>query len=766
MLDALTRRIVAAPRRVLALTLLVLVGAAVAGIPVAGSLSAGGFRDPTSESTQASALLAERFDQADMQLLITVSSSAGVFGKAAQAVGTEIVGDLEASPYVASVQSPWSQPTGDAGELVSEDVTTGLIVAGIRGDETQSSDAAGQLAEQVAYDRDGVSVRAGGSAMVNAQIDAQTARDLLMMESIAIPLSFVVLVWVFGGLPAAALPLAVGVLAIVGSMAVLRMFTVFTEVSIFALNLSIAMGLALAIDYTLLLLSRYRDELAQNSDREQALIRTMTTAGRTVVFSAVIVATSMVPLAMFPMYFLRSFAYAGVAVVVFAACAALVITPAVITVLGARLDSLDLRKLVRRLRRRPDPAPQAVRDSSWYRWAKAVMRHAVLAGLAVTALSLLLGAPFLGVRWGFPDERVLPESASAHRVGHELRTSFTTNSAANVTVVLPDTGDLTSDDLARYAADLSRVADVSWVSSPAGTFADGQPVGPPSAPTGFDAGSAFLTVGSVAPLFSDESTTQLTDLRTVAAPRDAPVQLTGTAPINHDIIVAVTSRLPIVLTVIAVTALVLLFLLTGSVVLPVKALMLNVLSLTAAFGALVWIFQDGHLDALGTTHTGTMAVTMPALLLCVAFGISMDYEVFLIARIREHWLASDRTTAANDESVALGLARTARVITAAALIMSISFAALIGAQVSFMRMIGLGLMVAVLTDATLVRLILVPAFMHVMGRANWWAPAPLARLHDRFGLRESVEPPQRAAAARGPRSRPAVLVGAGHRTSH
>ena len=214
--------------------------------------------------------------------------------------------------------------------------------------------------------------------------------------------------------------------------------------------------------------------------------------------------------------------------------------------------------------------------------------------------------------------------------------------------------------------------------------------------------------------------------------------LTGIAQINRDSVDAITSRLPLVLAIIAVITFVLLFMLTGSVVLPVKAIILNVLSLTAAFGALVWIFQDGHLGALGTTPTGALDANMPVLLFCIAFGLSMDYEVFLVSRIREFWLASERTDADNDESVALGLAHTGRVVTAAALVMSISFAALIAAQVSFMRMFGVGLTLAVVVDATLVRMVLVPAFMHILGRWNWWAPAPLARLHKSIGISESA----------------------------
>ena len=281
---------------------------------------------------------------------------------------------------------------------------------------------------------------------------------------------------------------------------------------------------------------------------------------------------------------------------------------------------------------------------------------------------------------------------------------------------------------------------MSSVSSPGGTFVNGTPAGPPSASTAIRDGSAFLTVGSNAALFSPASDAQLDRLHAVSPPAGQPVQLTGIAQVNRDSSEAITSRLPLVLGVIAAITFMLLFLLTGSVILPLKALLLNVLSLTAAFGALVWIFQDGHLGAFGTTPTGTLVANMTVLLFCIAFGLSMDYEVFLVSRIREYWLKSGKTAADNDESVALGLARTGRVVTAAALLMSISFAALIAAEVSFMRMFGVGLTLAVLADATLVRMLLVPAFMHVLGRWNWWAPRPLARLHERIGISESSTP--------------------------
>jgi RND superfamily putative drug exporter len=257
-----------------------------------------------------------------------------------------------------------------------------------------------------------------------------------------------------------------------------------------------------------------------------------------------------------------------------------------------------------------------------------------------------------------------------------------------------------------------------------------------SSPAGLTADSAFLTVDSSAPLFSDKSETQLDRLHAVPAPAGKHVDMTGTAQTNRDSVDAITSRLPLVLGLIGVIMFVLLFLLTGSVVMPLKALVLNILSLTAAFGAMVWIFQDGHLGALGTTPTGTLVANMPVLLFCIAFGLSMDYEVFLVSRIREFWLASGKTRADNDESVARGIAHTGRIITAAALIMSISFAALIAANVAVMRLFGLGLTLAVLVDATLVRMVLVPAFMHVMGQWNWWAPRWLVAVHRRLGLND------------------------------
>jgi putative drug exporter of the RND superfamily len=746
MLQAIARLAIAAPRRIIAVGVLVFIAAAVFGIPVAKSLSPGGFQDPASESARSIQILTNKFGQSGQQMLILVTSPAGTNSDQARKVGIDLVGDLQRSPLVYNVSSPWTVPPQAAANLVSTDGKSGLVVVNIKGGENDAQKNAQTLSDEFVHDRDGVTVRAGGSAMEYAQINKQNQDDLLLMEVIALPLSFLVLVWVFGGLLAAALPMTLGALAVVGSMSVLRLVTFNTEVSIFALNLSTAMGLALAIDYTLLMVSRYRDELAEGCDRDEALIRTMVTSGRTVLFSAVTVALSMSATVAFPMYFLKSFAYAGVATVAFVATASIVITPAAIVLLGPRLDALDVRRSLRRILRRPDPVHKPVEELFWYRSSKFVMRRWAPIGLAVLALLTLLGLPFFSVKWGFPDDRVLPRSASSHEVGDRLRAGFAHDSATAVPIVIPDARGLSPADLGRYAADLSRVPDVSAVSAPNGTFVNGHRAAPPAAATGLANGSAFLTVSSTAPLFSQASGTQLKRLHEVAGPAGRPVEMAGLAQVNRDSVDAVTERLPLVLGLMAAVTFVLLFLLTGSVMLPAKALMCNVLSLSAAFGSLVWIFQDGHLGALGTTPSGTLVANMPVLLFCIAFGLSMDYEVFLISRIREYWLESGAARparpsakeahAANDESVALGVARTGRVITAAALVMSMSFAALIAAHVSFMRMFGLGLTLAVFVDATLVRMVLVPAFMHVMGRWNWWAPKPLVWLHDRFGISE------------------------------
>lgn len=753
MLRGIARLAIAAPRRIIAAAVFVLVVCGIFGIPVVNRLSAGGFQDPTSESARATELLRDKFGQTDQKMLIALTAPAGARSEKARQVATDIVDHLKRSPWVIDVSSAWTSPPQTAAQLVSKDNKSGMIVADLRGGENKAQEYASALMRDVVHDRDGVTVRAGGMAVAYAQINQQNQRDLMLMESIAIPLSFAVLVWVLGGVVAATLPIVLGALAIVGTMSVLRLITYVTDVSTYALDLSIAMGLALAIDYNLLIITRYREELARTEDRDQALFRTMATAGRTVLFSATTVGLSMAVMALFPMYFLKSSAYTIVVTAIIVALAAVVVTPAAIVLLGPRLDSLNARRVMHRVLhgQRPfrDHAHQPLETQFWYRSTRYVLRHAMSVGLSVVVLLLLLGAPFLGVKWGFPDERVLPEGASARQVADMLDNDFANGLGTGVSVVVPDARGMTPADLERYAAELSRVADVSAVSAPAGTFVGGKRVAPPAEATGMANGAAFLTVSSTAPLYSKASNTQLDRLHQVAGPAGHSVLVTGLAQINRDSVDAITKRLPLVFGLIALITFALLFLLTGSAVLPLQALVCNVLSLTAAFGAMVWIFQDGHLGALGTTPNGTLNANIPVLLFCIAFGLAMDYEVFLVSRIHEYWLASQairetpptaaEARAATDESTALGIAGIGRVVTTAAVVMSISFAALIPAHVSFMRMLGLGLTLGVLVDATLVRMVLVPAFIHLLGRWTWWAPRPMVWLRERSATGEEGE---------------------------
>ncbi|SHS13290.1 MmpL family membrane protein [Mycobacteroides abscessus subsp. abscessus] len=734
MLERLARSVIAAPRLVLGMALLIAIAAALFGVPVTKHLAAGGQQDPSSESAYVTKALRDKFDISDQSLVFMLTSEQGVKSPQMRAVAADLERQLKDSGVIINLTSAWTAPPQVAEELLGADGKAGLIVAGLTGGENDAQKHAAKLIKSLAVDRDGVAVKAGGVATLYNQIVTQSEKDLLVMESIAIPISFVVLVWIFGGLYAALLPLVVGVFSIVGAMSILRGLTYVTDVSVFALNLAVAMGLALAIDYSLLIISRYREEVNAGKPRDEALVLTMTTAGRTVLFSALTVALALVALILFPMYFLKSFGYAGVAVVFVGAIAALVIVPAVVTLLGDRIDALDVRRLIRRVLGRPEPVAKDVTQSFWYRTTKRVMARAVPIAIIIVSALVVLGLPFLDGKFGFPDDRVLPASASAHQVGNEMRRNFNNNSSTNLSVIAEGVGSVPPREIDEYAADLSNIEDVKEVAAPTGAFIRGMKVGPPASATGIKNDTALFTVQTAAKPYTEAAERQLDAIHALPGPADVLVKIGGGAQLDRDAVDGIVHKLPLVLAIIAVVTFVLLFLLTGSVVLPIKALVLNVLSLTATFGALIWIFQEGHLGGFGTEVTGTIVATMPMLLFCIAFGLSMDYEVFLISRIREYWMASGRTRADNDEAVALGVARTGRVVTAAALIMAIAFAALMAAQVSFMRMFGTGLTIAILVDATIIRMLLVPSFMRLLGRFNWWAPKPLVTLHERIGF--------------------------------
>lgn len=744
MLERFAGFIIARSRAVLAIAALLFALAGVCGAHVVDNLSGGGFLAPGAESAQASTILATEFGQGDSPYFIELTDPSGAMSEAARTVGTALVAELADTRQVAGVVSPWTSPPDVAAGLLSTDGSSALIEASFTGGDIAGPKYAQQFTDRFVTghsDPDGVSLTAGGMSMTESQIYAQSERDLLVMELIAIPVSFVVLVWIFGGLVAALLPVLVGGFAIVGTVAVLRGVSLLTDVSIFALNLTVATGLALAVDYTLLIISRYREELARGGEElvrggavDAALIRAMRTAGRTVLFSALTIGLSLSVLALFPQFFLRSFAYAGLPAVALVVLAVLVITPAFIHLLAGRLESLNLRALLRRLLHRPAPAEAPVTRQFLYRSTALVMRHPVRIGATVVAFLAVLAVPFFGLRPGFTDDRVLPTALSARAVGNSIRADFAHDPADGLSVVVSGLDEQNTAQLPDYAAALSRVDDIIGVSAPSGQYVAGTRVADPTGPTGVKGGYALLSIASADTPSSTASERQLDELHRISPPAETVAQFAGVPQTSRDIAHGVVTRLPLVLGVIAVITFGLLFLLTGSVVLPAKALLLDLLSLTAAFGAMVWVFQDGHLAGLGTAATGFINVPMLVLLFCIAFGLSMDYEVFIMSRIHEEWSSSARSRQDNDEAVRVGLARSGRVVTAAALLMVVSFVALGAARVANVRMLGVGLALAVLADATLIRMMLVPAFMKVMGRVNWWAPAALQRGHARWGI--------------------------------
>jgi RND superfamily putative drug exporter len=718
-------------RVVLGVALFLCLAGGVLGAGVKQELLPGGFVVPSAESTRAQELLAERFGAGEPGVVVVVGTPAGVDDPATRERGGRLTADLAARPGVSQATSYWS--LGGPASLCSERGDSALVFVQLHGDESEVIDATRELMADYGTRYEGLPLSYGGRGPVAAETTDQTQRDLVRAELIIIPITLIVLVIVFRGLVAATLPLLLGVLSIIGTLAVLRVLTWFTDVSVFAMNMTTGLGLGLGIDYSLFIISRFREELARGASPRDAIGITLRTAGRTVVFSAVTVILCLAAMLLFPMYFLRSFAYAGIAVVLLAMVAAVTVLPAVLHLLGPRVDRWSLR------RRPARPAGRGL----WHRIATVVMRRPLPVATLVIVLLALLAWPFLGIKVGFAGAQALPRDAGSHRVHDVLADDYTSREAQSLTVVADRTGDPAARraDVAAYAAALSRLPHVTRVDSLAGSYAAGVLVpGTDDAATtarfaGAD-GTWLSVVPSVEP-FTDAGRQLVRDVRSTAAPFDVAVG--GPSAQLEDAVDGLLGRLPWALGVIAVSLFGLLFLLTGSVVVPLKAFVLNLLSLSATFGSMVWIFQDGHLAAAlgGFVVTGYTVVTMPIMIFCIAFGLSMDYEVFLLSRIKEEYDRSGDNTAA----VAHGLERTGSIVSAAALLVGIVFLSFLSSDVIFMKMLGLGLALAVLLDATVVRGALVPAFMRLAGRANWWAPGPLRRLHTRFGLREGDDAP-------------------------
>jgi RND superfamily putative drug exporter len=600
------------------------------------------------------------------------------------------------------------------------------------------------LAPKYQFATSAVTVTAGGQAQVYNQISGQVQKDLEKAELYSFLPTLLLLVLIFASAMAALLPLAIGAWSVVGTLMVLRVITLFTHVSIFSLNLTTALGLGLAIDYSLFIISRYREEMHRGLAPPDALVATLQTAGRTVIFSSTTVAASLAALLVFPLYFLRSFAYAGIAVTILAAVGAVVVLPAILAALGTRVDSgaIPRSRKGREARARKAQAQLAGETTGfWHRLATTVMRRPILTGGAVILLLLVLGTPFLKISFGQPDARVLPPSSTSRQVQSAITSS---QEAAAVEIVAPTAPTLSAPGAAAtigtYAARLSTISGVGRVDAATGSYIDGRQVAPPNAASarftarGDDPGTWLSAVPTVQPE-SPQGEALVRAIRATAAP--FPTLVGGQSAQLVDSESSLMAKLPFAGGIIALVTFVVLFLMTGSVVVPVKALvlnLLNLLSLSATFGAMVWIFQEGHLATLlHFTPTGTIDTTTPILMFCIAFGLSMDYEVFLLSRVREEYvLHGDNATAVAD-----GLAATARVITAAAAIMIAVFMSFVLGDLRVLKLLGLGLATAIFVDASVVRMVLVPATMELLGNANWWLPKWL----DRIVPRVSIEAP-------------------------
>jgi uncharacterized membrane protein YdfJ with MMPL/SSD domain len=586
---------------------------------------------------------------------------------------------------------------------VSRDGRSTYLAATLRprGDRARQ-DAAERIVDDFAGEP---GVKVGGPAVAQKEVNTQVERDLRTAEAYAFPLLFLLSLLFFRSLVAALLPLMVGGLAIVGTFLMLRVASELTSVSIFALNLVTGLGLGLAIDYSLFIVSRYREEIARDGPGPAAMRRTLATAGRTVAFSSLTVAGAIASLAVFPQRFLYSMGIGGFCVALIAAAIALIVLPAVLTLLGARVNSLTPAFLARRAAR----DARAAHEGFWYRLSQLVMRFPGRIAATTAALLIALGLPFLGIQFTSVDAQVLPESASARQVDDVLRAEFPPYRDTPETLAVRGS----AADAARVARAAAEVPGAAAVTEPVKLQGD----------------NWVIQVISSAPPLDDRSQDLVRDLR--ALPGGALV--TGSTAGHLDLQDSLVDHLPLVLAIVVLVTLVVLFVMTGSVILPLKQILMNALGLSAVFGILVLIFQDGRFEGLlGYTSQGGLESTQPLLLFAVVFGLSTDYGVFLLSRIKEARDAGH----SNSEAVAVGLERTGRIVTAAALLFCIAIGAFVTSQIVFIKELGLGTAIAVLIDATIIRALLVPALMQLLGEWNWWAPAPLARLHARIGLQE------------------------------
>ncbi|NUP46841.1 MAG: MMPL family transporter [Catenulispora sp.] len=698
---------------VLAAALVVVAAGVLWGTGVFGVLKSGGFDDPGSESARAaSAIAAELGNQTPDIVVLYSAGTATIDDPAFAGPVASTLAALRQRPEVDSVLT--YADTGNPA-LVSTDRHATYAAIRLRAADDDGKRRAYQTLRP-ALDAPGVATSVGGVVAFETGVDDLTKNDVSSGEMIAMPVVLVLLVVVFGGVVAAGMPLLIGALAVLGALTAARGIATVTDLSTFAVNSITVLGLGMAIDYALFIVNRFREELAAGRDTPQAISVTMATAGRTVLVSGLTVALALSSLLIFPQGFLRSMGLGGTAAVLIAMLGALTVLPAMLAVLGPRINAWPVPRPRLPWPRRHTAAAATGDAGGWARLAHSVMRRPVLYTLAVLASLAVLAAPLTGARFAGADERILPAGSQPRLVSEQIATHFPTGQAAPIQVLI----DGASPD--RVVDVTGRIKALSGVTGAQTAAARGT--------------ATLITVDYSGPRAGAQAYQAVRAIRALPEPSGVRVLVGGRSAADVDQLQSLGARLPWMAAIMAAVTLVLLFLAFGSVVLPLKAIAMNLVSLAASFGVVSWIFAGGHLAGLlGFTPTGDIEPNLPVFILAVLFGLATDYEVFLLSRVREAYDATGDNTAA----VAVGLQRTGRIITTAALLLIVVMAGFASGQIVFAKFIGLGMITAILIDATLVRALLVPATMRLLGRRNWWAPPRLAGIYRRYGIHEPAD---------------------------
>jgi RND superfamily putative drug exporter len=691
--QTLSRLIITRSKVMLTGYLVAIVIAGGIGAQVFAKFDSGGYSDPNSDSAKAWEYLEETFKVKDPTVVLIVKSKEGVDDPSVRERALRLEAELRAEKSAETVVSYWST---NAPSLRSSDGKSAFIFIYLRSSDFSKIDSAGGY-YQSKYDRDyeGLDIDASGTAVFANAINGKIQDDLKLAEAISIPITFILLLLIFGAMVASAMPLMVGVTAILGTFFALFLLTFFTDVSIFALNLTTGLGLGLGIDYALLMVNRFREELWKGSSKEEAVATTIKTAGKTVFYSGLTVILTLASMTFFPQNFFKSMGYSGVAVVALAVAGALIPLPAIMMILGARINKGLIRK-----------SSLVVKDDGgWAKLARFVMRKPISVVIATTIGLGILIAPIADIKFSLVDSRVLPASNPAAASAAFITENFPGQESNPIEIIFPTASD-ELESIERFRSQLPQLEGIVRVDQL----------------TQVGEAARLVAIHSMPPR-TPEAEKLIADIRELLGGIDALVG--GVAADYADTQGATARTLPYVLIWILTTVLILLFLFTGSILLPIKAILLNFASLAATMGVLTYIFINGHLTFLvgDFTVTGTLDTSTVILIAIVAFGLSMDYEVFLLSRIKEEY-ENGRN---NEDAVAFGLQRSARIITAAALLLATVFGIFVISGVTSIKMMGFGVAFAILLDATVIRGLLVPALMRLFGEWNWWAPKSLRR---------------------------------------